>query len=124
MDLGWLRIVLRELASSQRLLLRLGFLGWLIGVGGIVGAGAINNMARSAPSVADGGHRHPYQFKGELRFLNDWQERVEAISRIMVPAGLAIFFAAGAAELRCRYREYDERSQRVLRGGSGGKEMG
>ncbi|MFE0757813.1 hypothetical protein ACFW16_27885 [Inquilinus sp. NPDC058860] len=123
MDLDWWRIVLRELASSQRVLVGLVFLGWLIGAGGIVGAGAIDNMARHAPSVADAVYRYPYQFKGQLRFLNDWQQQVEAISRIMMPAGLAIFVAAGAAEFRRRHRESDERSQRVLRG-SGRTELG
>lgn len=105
------------MASSKRTLGRLIVLGWLIGFGGIAGAGAIDTMARHAPSFADAAHRHPYQFKGQIRFLNDWQDRAETISRIMMPTGIAIFFAAVAARVRLRRREADERLQRVLRGG-------
>lgn len=123
MDPGWLRIALSGLASSKRALGRLIVLGWLIGFGGIVGAGAINTMARSAPSVADAGHSHSYQFKGQIRFLNDWQDRVETISRIMMPVGIAIFFVAVAARVRLRRRETDARLQRVLRA-SGREELG
>jgi hypothetical protein len=117
MDLGWLRIALRGLASSKRALGRLIFLGWLIGFGGIVGVGAIDSMALYGPAVADASHHRPYQIKGKVSFLNDWQDRVETISRIMMPVGIAIFFGALAAHVRLRRRQADDRLQRVLRDG-------
>jgi hypothetical protein len=105
-DVPW-----REKSSAMRIFGALNSACWLISLASLVVLGGIETVAWNQPKQPIGVYQHPYQIKGNIRYLTDAQAKM---GEIFHPALIVFFVLGGCAAAgyeTARQRDYNRRKQ-------------